>query len=150
LDERIHPDDLGRIVAYHTHYSATGWASRSLSPDEVGIAFGWPAWARQGSQLSSALPSLPLQILDGCLKGILSSIPRDYLLSTPSPTPAGGACDRSWLPSIHKFLSHAWIDAAIVTDKAAKRDDAGVPTHLWDQRCSLVLPYVTKPALDRF
>jgi hypothetical protein len=34
-----------------------------------------------------------------------------------------------------------------VTDKAAKRDDAGVPTHLWDQHCSLVLLH-TSPALE--
>jgi hypothetical protein len=40
------------------------------------------------------------------------------------------------------------MDADLVTSKAVKNDKAGVPTHLWDQRCALVLPHVT-PALDR-
>jgi hypothetical protein len=77
LDQRLHPTDLTRNVLYHTHYSATGWGKRSLSANEVGIAFGWPAWARKGSaDLLAAFPSLPLQIMDGCLKGITSTAPR--------------------------------------------------------------------------
>jgi hypothetical protein len=49
---------------------------------------------------------------------------------------------------LHKFLPHLWIDVGLVTKKAVKSDEAGVPTHLWDQRCTLVLPRVT-PVLDR-
>jgi hypothetical protein len=67
-------------------------------------------------------------------------------LHTPAPPAPVLSCDRSWLTTIKKFLPHSWVDSALVTDKAAKRDDAGVPVHLWDQRCTLVLPHCT-PAL---
>jgi hypothetical protein len=148
INDRLHPCDLGRTVLYHTHYSATGWGSRQLSVDEIGIAFGWPAWARHfTSQLTPVFPSVPLQILDGCLKGIVESLPGLNPLQTPLPTPGLPASDRSWLPRIQRFLPHSWVDDELITDKAAKRDDAGVPVHLWDKRCSLVLPHVT-PALQ--
>jgi hypothetical protein len=75
LNERLHPGDLKRTICYHTHYSATGWGSRSLSLDEVGIAFGWPAWARRTNQNEAAFPYVPLQIMDGCLKSLSSTIP---------------------------------------------------------------------------
>jgi hypothetical protein len=35
----------------------------------------------------------------------------------------------------------------LITEKAAIRDDADVPTHLWDQHCSLILPN-SAPVLD--
>jgi hypothetical protein len=75
LNERLHPGDLQRQICYHTHYSATGWGTRRLSLDEVGIAFGWPAWARNANQNEAAFPCVPLQIMDGCLKSLSSSIP---------------------------------------------------------------------------
>ena len=43
------------------------------------------------------------------------------------------------LPLIGKYLVHSWVDNALVTEKAGKSDDAGVPTHLWDQRIAQVL-----------
>lgn len=45
------------------------------------------------------------------------------------------------------FLTHAWVDANLVTDKAVKQDEARVPTHLWDKQCSLVLPYSSWPLI---
>jgi hypothetical protein len=77
VNERLHPDDFTKSVLYHTHYLATGWGSQQLSIGEVGIAFGWPAWARKiNLQLNPSFPSVPVQIMDGCLKGILDSIPK--------------------------------------------------------------------------
>jgi hypothetical protein len=148
LDQRLHPTDLTCDVLYHTHYSTTGWGKRSLSANEVGIAFGWPAWARKGSaDLLAAFPSVPLQIMDGCLKGITSTAPRLDPLKTPALPVIPVSAHFSWIPLIQKFLPHTWVDSGLVTAKAAKRDDAGVPTHLWDRRCSLVLPHTT-PVLD--
>jgi hypothetical protein len=148
LNDRLHPSDLGRSILYHTHYSATGWGIRQLSVDEIGIAFGWPAWARAFTMtLGPFFPSIPVQILDGCLQGILKSTPRHDPLQTPMPQPGALVASSTWLPGIQKFLPHSWIDPDLITDKAAKRDDAGVPVHLWDKRCTLVLPHVT-PALD--
>jgi hypothetical protein len=40
---------------------------------------------------------------------------------------------------IGKYLPHSWVDDSLITEKAGKADDAGVPIHLWDQRISLVL-----------
>jgi hypothetical protein len=148
LNDRLHPDHLATPVLYHTHYSATGWGVRPLSVDEVGIAFGLPAWARLASlTLENSFPMVPIQIMDGCLKGILSTVPKVTPLKTPAPQTALTACHTTWLPRIQKFLPHSWVDSNLVTDKAVKRDDAGVPTHLWDKRCTLVLPYAS-PALD--
>jgi hypothetical protein len=31
----------------------------------------------------------------------------------------------------------------LVTEKAVKHDEAGAPTHLWDQQCTLVFPHVS-------
>jgi hypothetical protein len=153
LEDRLHPSDLTKDIVYHTHYSATGWGIRCLSPDEVGIAFGWPAWARRSATGSlTAFPCVPLQILDGCLQGLLDGVPRTDPLKTPSLPPKPSSNDFSWLHRIQKFLPHSWIDSALVTDKAAKRDDAGVPTHLWDRRCSLVFPHLapTLPILRKW
>jgi hypothetical protein len=66
--------------------------------------------------------------------------------ATLNSGPAALSCDRSWLPKIQKFLPHSWVDSALVTNKATKRNNAGVPVHLWDQRYSLVLPNCT-PAI---
>jgi hypothetical protein len=63
-----------------------------------------------------------------------------------APPAAAPSCHRSWLPTIQKFLPHSWVDLALVTDKAAKSNNAGVPVHLWDHQCSLVLSHCT-PAI---
>ena len=146
VKDRLHPDDLGREVCYHTHYSGTGWGTRRLSNDELGIAFGWPAWARKANQDHPSFPCVPVQIMDGLLKSLVLEAPSLSLLRTPTPRPSVGPCDRTWLPLIQRFLPHSWVDSSLVTEKAAKRDDARVPTHLWDQRCSLVIPHCM-PAL---
>jgi hypothetical protein len=66
LDDLLHPEDLTVKVLYHTHYLATGWGYLLLSVDEVGIAFGWPAWAQKFNVvLSPSFPCIPLQIRDG-------------------------------------------------------------------------------------
>jgi hypothetical protein len=147
LNQRLHPECLTTPILYHSEFSSTGWGSHCLSADEIGIAFGLPAWARLSSLvIPRVFPFVPLQILDGCLKSVLSSTPRGNSLKTPAPPKPVVVTSRSWLRTIQKFLPHSWIDSNLVTDKAVKRDDADAPTHLWDQRCTLVFPHVT-PAL---
>jgi hypothetical protein len=41
---RLDTNHLGRELLYQTHQTASGWGLRSLTPDEVGIAFGLPAF----------------------------------------------------------------------------------------------------------
>jgi hypothetical protein len=48
---------------------------------------------------------------------------------------------KTWLPKLQLFLSQDWINDDYVTSKAAKSDDAEVPTALWDQRILLPLPW---------
>jgi hypothetical protein len=148
MESRLHPGALTTPVVYHTHFLSTGWGTRPLSTDEVGIAFGLPAWARLPTlDLGQVFPLVPIQIMDACLKGILQTLSRRTPLRIPAPSQATAVSSRTWLPRLQRFLPHSWIDSALVTDKAPKRDDARVPTHLWDQRCSLVLPH-TSPALE--
>jgi hypothetical protein len=90
--------------------------------------------------------------MDGILKSLVSEAPSRSLLRTPIPRSALSGSNRSWLPLIREFLLHSWVDSTLVSDKAAKRDDAGVPIRLWDQRCSLLLPKCTPalPTLSKF
>jgi hypothetical protein len=126
---------------YRSSFTATGWGSRALTPDELGVAFGFPSWLRHDGLLVSSFPLVPIQILDGV-----------YAESSPRSRPSNRypssllAALLSRLPCVRKFLSHDWIDASVVTSKAAKRDDAAPPTHLWDARCVLVFPHLG-PAL---
>jgi hypothetical protein len=149
LEDRIHPDYLGKSVLYPTHYLATGWGARSLSCNELGTAFGLPAWAGLSYlQPDQVFPFVPIQVMDGCLKGILSSSPKTTPLQTPLPREVIPTSEQTWLPRLQKFLPHSWVNANLVTAKAVKQDNAGVPTHLWDKHCTLVLPHVG-PALGQ-
>lgn len=74
-------------------------------------------------------------------------IPQENPLLTPLPCVQVSPVARSWLPIIQRFLPHSWVNMALQTDKASKRDDVGVLTNLWDRQCLLILPHVT-PALD--
>jgi hypothetical protein len=56
------------------------------------------------------------------------------------------ATRHGFLTCVHKFFLHDWIDASVVTSKAAKQDNTAPPTHLWDARCLLVFPHLA-PAL---
>jgi hypothetical protein len=149
LNDRLHQGELVTPVLYHSHYLATGWGKHLLTVDKLGIAFGLPAWVRHKElDRLQTFPLVPIQVMDGCLKGILASILQPSPLQTPDPSLAAPLTNRSWLPpSIQCFLPHLWIDFCLVTDKAVKQEDAGVATQLWDKQCSLVLP-ATMPALD--
>jgi hypothetical protein len=84
---------------------------------------------------------VPLQILDSCLQGLMFSTPWLSPLQMPSPHVCVPSCMWTYLvPTIQKFLLHLCLDAALVTNKAAKHNDAGVPIHLWDQRYTQVFP----------
>jgi hypothetical protein len=94
--------------------------------------------------VQDSFPSTPVQIMDGCLKGLIATVPWvDPLRTSPSATVPKS--HRSWLPTIKK-LPHSLVDTKLITAKAAKCNDAGIPTHLWDRPCMLVLLHAT-PAL---
>jgi hypothetical protein len=44
---------------------------------------------------------------------------------------------------LERWLPHTWADATLITDKAAKADDAKVAFSIWDQQILLVIPPCT-------
>ena len=65
-------------------------------------------------------------------------------LQTPIPGPAALDSKQSWLPLVQSFLPQDWIDASLVTSKAAKADDAGIWQSMWDARSTLVFPWAVQ------
>ena len=142
LEDYLHPHDLTRQVLHPTTYYKTGWGTRALTPDELGLAFGLPGWLRTGGLSATDFPCVPLQVMDVCLQSLLTVRPGPSPLATPAlrpalPTPA----TRSWLPEIQRWLSHSWIPLSLITAKAAKHDEAAITTSMWDQRILLVFPW---------
>jgi hypothetical protein len=79
-------------------------------------------------------------ILDRTLTMIAPILPSPEAGSVSSPVVPSIRPDLGvMLPLIGKYLVHSWVDATLVTEKAGKADNAGVPTQLWDQRITLVL-----------
>ena len=142
-------DHLHHPVILPTHLSRTGWGSRFLTPAELGRIFGLPAPhfspVDLDLSLSHFLGMVPLPILDSWFTPWSSHLPS----VSPVPAPVIGFSPRrilpvltaTWIPSLRRFLPHSWIDATLVTSKAAKRDDAAAPTALWDERLRLLFPY---------
>ena len=87
---------------------------------------------------------LPSQLLESILQPTLSvlytSVPSHIQSLTPTLFPKRSSTHQTWLPSLACFLPHSWVDLEFVTDKAVKRDDAEVPTSLWDTRITLLFP----------
>jgi hypothetical protein len=143
LGNRINPGQLDQVVAYRSAYSRTGWGLQQLTPDELEITFGLPSWLRTNDLLATHFPFVPLQIMDGVLKALLcgTSANVTHQLPTPKPRSSDRGSEKTWFPKLQHFLSHDWINDDYVTSKAAKSDDAEVPTALWDQRILLPLPW---------
>jgi hypothetical protein len=138
----LHPFALQEEVLYRSSFTATGWGSRPLSPDELGMAFGFPSWLQHDGLGASSFPLVPIQILDGCLRGVLPRVTAKQLLPPIALAPKSVTSNKTWLPRVQKFLSHDWIDASVVTSKGSKRNDAAPPTQLWDACCLLVFPHL--------
>jgi hypothetical protein len=142
LEDYLHPHDLTRQVLHPTTYYKTGWGIRCLTPEELGLAFGFPGWLRTGGLSITDFPCVPMQVMDGCLKSLLTVRTGVSPLDTPAlrsavTTPA----TRTWLPEVQRWLSHSWIPLSLITAKAAKHDEAAVTTSMWDQRILLVFPW---------
>jgi hypothetical protein len=141
LDWILHPEALHVEVLHPTTYYASGWGKRSLTPDELGIAFGFPAWLRSGGLSAQDFPIVPIQVMDACLKSVLDTRPFVSPLVPLAATVVSEAASSTWLPSIQKFLPNSWIDESTISAKAAKNDDSSVPTAMWDQRITLVFQW---------
>jgi hypothetical protein len=71
IDGVLHPSDLARPILHPTSFYRSGWGVRSLTPEELGIAFGFPAWLRSGGLTMDMFPCVPLQIMDACIREVL-------------------------------------------------------------------------------
>jgi hypothetical protein len=141
LDWVLHPEALHVDILHPTTYYASGWGLRGLTPDELGIAFGFPAWLRSGGLKATDFPIVPIQVLDACLKSVLDTRPFVSPL-IPVETPVVPEAESAtWLPSLQKFLPNSWIDESTISAKAAKNDDSAVPTAMWDQRITLLFEW---------
>jgi hypothetical protein len=67
IDGILYPTDLSCPIVHKTLFVRSGWGLRVLSADELGIAFGFPAWLRAGELMIKMFPCVPLQIMDTCI-----------------------------------------------------------------------------------
>jgi hypothetical protein len=134
VDGILHPLELDRPILHPTSFYSSGWGTRALTADELGIAFGFPAWLRSGGLTVTMFPCVPLQIMDACIRqvldtdGFVSPLAKRLFSATEAPLLA------TWLPRIQLYLPHTWVPVDVITDKAVKHDDAVVHTAMWDNR----------------
>lgn len=158
--DRLSPLYWNQPVIFSTPYFASGWGVRPLSIQELSSVFSFPVRLKLGHfPLSTFDVCVPVQSLLALLHPVLLLFhntqqgsrkrPRRGSLSAVSsvpPTIQGcssiGEDFRSWLPLIQRWLPHSWIATEVITPGAAKRDDASIPVHLWNQRLQLLYPGV--------
>ena len=76
--------------------------------------------------------------VDGLFPKLTS--PKEIIAGHPlSPLPLPTPEPPTYFPYLDRSVTHDWIDSSLVTDKAAKTDDAEIPVHLWNQRTTLLL-----------
>jgi hypothetical protein len=73
LDSVLPPGALFGGVFHPTSYFKSGLGIRPLTMDELGIAFGFPAWLRAGGLSPGHFPIVPVQVMDACLRAILTT-----------------------------------------------------------------------------
>ena len=79
---------------------------------------------------------MPLKYFQTMLKCLFDSteptLPAEYFVTIPSSLPLTPSTISSdtWLPTLGLTLPGHWVEPGVVTDKAAKADDAQVHTHL--------------------
>ena len=56
--------------------------------------------------------------------------------------------DDFWIGSFEKLLPSSWVQQGVISDKAAKANDAKIHTGLWDQRVTRVMPAVAERDLE--
>jgi hypothetical protein len=144
LGDTLRPGWYHVPVRCPSSFHASGWGSRILSLAELASAYGFPREIPVSLLALDDFLCPPLQLLESvfqpCWAALSSSLDR-----TPSASPLRSQAvvpelNRSWLPHLGRYLSHAWIDLTLVTSLAAKVDKASVPSHLWDNRLELLYP----------
>jgi hypothetical protein len=66
------------------------------------------------------------------LQAIPQATSRHAPIIPPCPAALVIKDDKTWLAPVGRSLSHSWVESSLVTAKAAKRDNADVPSQLWE------------------
>jgi hypothetical protein len=141
IDDILHPSHLLCPILHWTLFYWSGWGSRSLSLDELGITFGFPTWLWSGGLTAEMFPCVPLQIMDACIWEVLDTTGFKSPLVACLFESHSAPHNATWLPGIKRFLPHTWVPDPVITDKAVKHDDAAVHTAMRDNRITLLYPW---------
>ncbi|KAL7559566.1 hypothetical protein ACA910_009966 [Epithemia clementina (nom. ined.)] len=140
----LRPRYMDTPVVYPTLWFCTGFGFWELAPPEIGAAFDLPSWISPGG-LERWLQDLrhapeafvPLKLGTQFFhKVVLQLEPSAIIDSSPvvvrkRPLPtAAPTCSFTVFPNLPRNLSSAWIDQSLVSDNAAKDDDATAPSQL--------------------
>ena len=125
-------------VLYPTHFSHTGWGTRSLTDSELSATFELPSYMDWDDSLALAI--VPLQIPRAVIDTVLTSLPSSEVnavaSSRPSsvdPSPITPYDNDEWLDGLQCYLPGTWTDTSIA-DRAVKDDSAQVDFFPWHQR----------------
>lgn len=160
VNDRLRPSNLQQPIIYGaTSFCASGWGKRSLTASELADIYGIPVRLKPHIESQPSVFSLlvPIGLLHHWLIPLIRApVPSVDSFSVPPPAPKRlcpsrhGTTDEigTWLPTIQKWLPHTWVDASLVTNKAVKADNAGIPVDLWNQRLLLLYPQWSTHHLD--
>jgi hypothetical protein len=122
-------------MRYQRYMVAGGWGERKLIPEEVRDAFDIPSLLLKFPQ---GYP--PIKFMLSFLDTVQHSMPaQENPVPARLPIPMASAPASTYLPLLERWLPHTWADATLITDKAAKADDAEVAFSIWDQQILLVI-----------
>jgi hypothetical protein len=144
------------VVYKSPHFCHTGWGFCPLSLKELACSFDLPSPSHSAVDCREHFTFLlPLKLLEAPFQHVLSSL--TLALPTPVPPvmllPSLGIIPplhQTWLPLIQSFFFDSWFDKTLISDKAAKADEAPVPIHLWNNRSKMMFPQLTDRALSGF
>jgi hypothetical protein len=140
------PNDLEQRILYPTtHVTYTDWGSRSLTKSEFADAFDLPLWCPWNAAIT-VLIKICLEILQGFLVQHATELPEAANILTVKSVPS--IPKHTWLASLQCFLPGSLAVPALISVKAAKADDAKVPTSMWNDRITLVRPHWTPSQFD--
>jgi hypothetical protein len=155
LEDRARLNRLDLPVIHSTFWLSTGVVTRLLSQGELAAILDLPSWVVKDTKMMDAIfkpsgcPVIPplkvlISVLGTCLATFANTTtkalhkrPRLTLSGAATPTKLANG---TFLPSLGVHLADSWTTQAAVSADAAKADDAQVPTQLWDNRITLVLP----------
>jgi hypothetical protein len=147
-------------VAFHTFSSRTGWGRRQLNRKEIAGAMDLPLWFSTSPlieawfrrhELGVCMPLKPFQTLMGMFfKSASKGSDSSLALSSRTKRPPTVVSDDFWIASLSRSLPGTWVNSGVISDKAAKADDATIHTGLWDQRVVLVFPQLSVLELEMF